>query len=182
MMKNALSKEGLSALIADVDLYEGGELQLIIGESAYCVYRMKTHDEQYSYYIADADHVAGPSGRKHVTRRTWNKRPLESEVSVTLFLAKTNEALVDGEVEEVWICNVVHEWESRLDMNHLNVAGYMEEVNDVGEDFIVEDESDAQTTGSGDVIFSAETKRICAAADAHIKQSNNIKSIKNPLA
>jgi hypothetical protein len=105
-MDYALDEGKLSTIVAEVVLYPGAELQLVVLDRCFCVRRLQTRGVNYRYYVADQLEMAGPSGRKHATRRTWNRRPGSArELHTAAFLGEFNVAAEDGDIDEVWLVN-----------------------------------------------------------------------------
>ncbi len=107
-MTHMLTRQDINRIIDDVELYEGAELQLVLDSGmTYCAYRKQNRAGTLAFYTADESQMEGPSGRKHVTRLTWNCKPTEADVfPLDEWLGHLNAELAEGVVvETVWLLN-----------------------------------------------------------------------------
>ena len=107
-MTNMLTETDINRIIEDIELYEGAELQLVLDSGmTHCAYRKQNWAGTLAYYAADEAQMEGPSGRKHVTRLTWNCQPVEVDVlPVDEWLEHLNAELSEGAVvETAWLLN-----------------------------------------------------------------------------
>ena len=106
-MEEEFTGEDLMDHVYPFELYQGAELQLIVGNTAFCVYRKKTYVEKYGYYAADVFEMEGPSGRKHATRMSWNRQPPSARtMSLEEMATEIKEQLESGEmIDGAWLVN-----------------------------------------------------------------------------
>jgi hypothetical protein len=116
-----ITERSLNHIVNSVDLHPGAEFQIVVGGTCFAVYRRQTTGAKYTYYTASAEDMAGPSGRRGTTRRTWSKRSANAkEKVVTRFVEEFNAAVEENElVDEVWLVNPSAGLERRLSVDEL---------------------------------------------------------------
>ena len=71
-----ITRDDIEEAIEAAVLNEGAELQLVLDSGmTYCVYRKRSRAGSVAFYTADESQMAGPSGRRHVTRLKWDCKP-----------------------------------------------------------------------------------------------------------
>lgn len=112
------TEDGIPDMIEHVGVYQGGEVQVVLDDLTFCIYRRQTPELKFSYYVAPSSEMNGPSGRKKVTRLSFNKRPNGMrELDLPIFLGELNVQLKGNDgVDEAWLVNTKTSCQTNIDV------------------------------------------------------------------